>query len=60
MIEDNEIIETEITKPKKSASQKELKAENWDVRLEWTEDRDAYRKYSRIITNYLSQFYSIL
>ena len=60
MIEDNAIIETEITKPKKSASQKELKAENWDVRLEWTEDRDVYRKYSRIITNYLSQFYSIL
>ena len=59
-IEDNTIILTEMTKSKNYASQKESKAEDWDVLLEQKEDRDDYRKYSRTITKHLSQCYSIL
>ena len=49
-----------MEKPKKFVSKKELEDEDWDVQLEWKEDRDDYRKYSRIITKHLSQCYSIL
>ena len=53
-------IAHEMKKPKKYASEKELEDEDWDVQLEWKEDRDDYRKYSRIITKHLSQCYSVL
>ena len=57
--------------PKKYASKKELEDEDWDVQLEWKEDReyvqlewkedrDDYRTYSRIITKHLSPCYLVL
>ena len=49
-----------MVKPKTYAIQKKFEAEDWDVQLEWREDRDDYRKYSRTITKHLSQCYSIL
>ena len=59
-IEDNDVIVSEMKKLKKYVSKKELEDEDCDVQLEWKDDRDDYRKYSRIITKHLSQCYSIL
>ena len=59
-IEDNEVIVTEMKKPKKYVSKQELEDEDWSVQLEQKEDRDDYRKFSRIITKNLSQCYSLL
>ena len=49
-----------MKKPKKYVSKQELEDEDWDVQLEWKEDKDDNRIFSQIITKHLFQCYLIL
>ena len=45
-IVDNVVVITEMVKPKKYTSKKELEEQDWDGQLEWKEDKEDYHKYS--------------